>query len=134
SGFWGYRHSLGFPTSLPDGMDVPTEIVIDDGLQLVVGVARNLDRLDVHMRTLQEIRTGIGWHYSEKRMESINNVKSPVSHLIYIYCQGGITASNVPYLQVGDGTGSDFIEGSNLLAYRILWDKPNPLVFINGCH
>jgi len=134
SGFWGYRHSLGFPISLPDGTDVPMKIAIDDGLQLVVGVAKNLDRLDAHMRTLREIRGGIGWHYSEKRIEIINNLKNPKSHLIYFYCHGGITASNVPYLQVGDGTGSDFIEGSNLLAYRIFWDDPNPLVFINGCH
>lgn len=134
SGFWGYRHSLGFPPSVPDGKDAPSEIVMDEGPQMVVGVATNLDRLDGHMRALQEIRTDIGWHYSEKRMEIINNLKSPKSHLIYFYCHGGVTANSVPYLQVGDGKGNDFIDGSNLLAFHIIWDGPQPLVFINGCH
>lgn len=134
SGFWGYRHSLGFPTSVPEGMDVPIEIPVDGGPRLVVGVATNLDRLDDHMMALKNIRTDIVWSYSEKRLEILNNLKSPQSHLIYFYCHGGVTANNVPYLQVGDGKGSDFIDGSNLLAYRILWDGPNPLIFINGCH
>lgn len=134
SGFWGYRHSLGFPTSVPDGMDVPSEIVVDEGPQMVVGVATNLDRLEGHMKALQGIRSDIGWHYSEKRMEIINNLKSPKSHLIYFYCHGGVTANSVPYLQVGDGKGTDYIDGSNLLAYHIIWDGPQPLVFINGCH
>ncbi len=134
SGFWGFRHSLGFPTSLPEGMDVPLEIVMDESPQIVVGAATNLDRLDEHMRTLREIRTDAGWHYSEKRQEILENLKRPKSHLVYFYCHGGVTANSVPYLQVGDGKGSDFIDGSNLRAYRVTWVGPQPLVFINGCH
>lgn len=136
SGFWGYRHSLGFPPSLADGMDVPTEIPMDEGPRMVVGAATNLDRLDDHMRALREIRRDAVWNYSEKRMEIIHNLRKEKgrTHLIYFYCHGGITANNLPYLQVGDGTGSDFIDGSNLRAYEINWDGPQPLVFINGCH
>lgn len=134
SGFWGFRHRLGFPTSLPEGRDVPSEILMDGGPQLVVGVATNLDRLDGHMRALREIRTDISWHYSEKRQDILDNLKSKKSHLVYFYCHGGVTANNVPYLQVGDGTGNDFIDGSNLRAYGVNWVGPQPLVFINGCH
>lgn len=103
---------------------------------MVVGAATNLDRLDDHMRALREIRRDAVWSYSEKRMEIIHNLRKEKgrTHLIYFYCHGGITANNLPYLQVGDGTGSDFIDGSNLRAYEINWDGPQPLVFINGCH
>lgn len=131
SGFWGFRHILGFPTSVPD--ESASEIVMDDGPHMVVCVATNLDRLDGHMRALREIRTDISWHYSDKRLEIINNLKSPKSHLIYFYCHGGISTNNIPYLQVGDGTGNDFIDGSNLNAFNIEWIEPKPLVFINGC-
>lgn len=134
SGFWGFRHSLGFPTSLPEGRDVPPEIVMDEGPQLVVGVATNLDRLEMHMKALREIRTDIGWHYSENRQEILDNLKKSKSHLVYFYCHGGVTANSVPYLQVGDGKGNDFIDGSNLRAFNVTWVGPQPLVFINGCH
>ncbi len=131
SGFWGYRHSLGLPVSVANGVDVPPEIILNGDLQMVVGVATNLDRLNEHMKKLQKIRPDISWHCSANRKEIINQLKDLKSHLVYFYCHGGLTTTNVPYLQVGKG--NDYIDGSNLRAYHIIWDNPQPLVFINGC-
>ena len=130
SGFWGYRHCLGIPVSVAPGTDVPPEIVVQGELQMVVGVATNLNQLEDHLPKLQKLISPRGWHYSENRDTILQQLKSTKSHLVYFYCHGGL-ASHVPYLQVGSNA---YIEGSNLRAYRIYWDSPRPLVFTSGCH
>ncbi len=130
SGFWGFRHNLGMPVSVPRGRDQPAEIVLDGQPQVVIGVATNLDQVEDHMKCLKQIRADLGWHYSTDRNDILSQLKSK-THLVYFYCHGGVK-NNTPYIQLG--SGNDYIEGSNLRAYSIEWDNPQPLVFINGCH
>lgn len=130
SGFWGFRHNLGLPVSVPYGRDQPAEIMLDGPPQIVVGVATNLDQVEDHVKSIKQIRADLGWHYSADRTEVLSQLSSKI-HLAYFYCHGGVKNS-IPYLQLG--SGDDFIEGSNLRAYSVEWDEPQPLVFINGCH
>jgi len=131
SGFWGFRHWLGLPFSAAPGKDLPPDIVVHGPLQMLVGVATNLDRVDEHLKALKDIRPGLGWHESEHRDEILDMMKAVRAHVIYFYCHGGV-ARNVPFLQVGGG--NEYFEGSNLRAKQIFWDSPQPLVFVNGCH
>jgi len=134
SGFWGYRHALGFPISVE--ADVPLEIILKGDPQIVVGVATNLNNLKEHMEKLKSMlfktQSDAGWYYSSNRDTILKNLlKTKKPHLIYFYCHGGLD-HNMPYLQVG--SGEEYIDKSNLRAHGIYWDSPQPLVFINGCH
>jgi hypothetical protein len=129
SGFWGYRHRLGLPASVAPGTDVPSRIVVQGDLQMVVGVSSSMALLCDHLPELQRMIPPRGWHYSDQRERILEELGETKSHLIYFYCHGGIK-KNIPYLEVGDET---YIDGSNLRAYRVYWDSPRPLVFINGC-
>jgi hypothetical protein len=131
SGFWGFRHQLGFPFSAVQGTDLPPEIIVHGNPQIVVGVAKNLDRVDEHMRDVQNIRADLGWHESEHTDKVLDMMKAARPHLIYFYCHGGV-AKDVPFLQMG--SGNEYFEGSNLRSEHIYWSDPQPLVFVNGCH
>ena len=137
SGFWGYRHFLGIPVSKGDteestqGKDVAPEIVLKGQINVVAGLASNLDLVDEHSLKLESLCGKPGWHPSYHRSEILDRLKMGKPHVIYFYCHG-VSVGNTPFLQVGNG--DEFIEGSNLRAFRIRWDDPRPLVFINGCH
>ncbi len=128
SGFWGYRHSVGMPISMPE--DAPPAIPVQGALKMVVGAATNLELLTEHMRDLQAL--GPEWHYATRANDVVQAMKQVKSELIYFYCHGGLTADSIPYLQLG--SGDDYLLGYELRARQILWEDPKPLVFINGCH
>jgi hypothetical protein len=131
SGFWGFRHGIGLPVSVKKG-DAPPDIALDGPPKMLVGVATNLDQLSEHMQRLQEILPDLGWHYSENSDGILQQLKAGESHIVYFYCHGGLDDNTkIPYLQVG--SGSDYIEGSILRDEFIYWDKPRPLIFLNGC-
>ena len=137
SGFWGYRHFLGMPLSLGEGLegngtgDVESIIHVRGNAEVVAGVATNLDRVNEHMQEIRTLRANLGWNYSENRDDILDMLKQKKAHVIYFYCHGVKGANKALYLQVGGG--DEYIEGSNLRSRRIYWDDPKPLVFINGC-
>jgi hypothetical protein len=143
SGFWGYRHGLGFPISLKVGMDVPPRIFLTGEPQIMVGAASNLKLLNGHMKNLKdklkEIRKDLDWHYSEDRDTILELLKNEKSHLIYFYCHGGAYEnSEAAFIQVGTGldktSNKDDIVKSTLRGWGVHWDcDPHPLIFINGC-
>lgn len=132
SGFWGYRHILGFPPSLNEG-EVPTEISFNGGLEIVVGGEyKSLQKTKQHVANLNAIRKDIDLHAPPTRNDILEELKKTKAQLIYFYCHGGYREDiRLPFLQVDDGN----ILGSDLRAHKISWiDPPHPLVFINGCH
>ena len=129
SGFWGFRHYLGMPLSVAKGPDAPPLIPFEGELKTALIVATNLELMTAHVKVLRGLQSKISWEYADQRLQAFEVLKkSP--HLVYFYCHGG-ELRGMPYLQVGT---SDLIEGSNLFAYKIRWQTPRPLVFINGCH
>ena len=135
SGFWGYRHALGTPLSAGDAPDAPAEVVIQGMLDVTVGVSTDSDlpRRKDHERKLQALRTDSRWQLGETRTEVLRLLKRAHSHLIYLYCHGGVSPDGIPYLQVGSDSDAA-ITPDNLPANGICWTEPRPLVFINGCH
>lgn len=129
SGFWGFRHYLGMPLSVGEGPDAPPCILVQQDLRLSMIVATNLQLLTEHSKALKELQPHMVWNYADSRDQAFRVLKeSP--HLVYFYCHGGLLRG-MPYLQVGT---DDRIDPSNLEAYKIQWEAPRPLIFINGCH
>jgi hypothetical protein len=120
------------PLSVKNGPDVPPQITFQQDLRIAVGVATDLQFLHAHKQALQRLWPRPRWDYADTRDEVFRVLKeSP--HLVYFYCHGGLVR-NLPYLQVGPKNDPGLIYQSNLHAYKIIWDMPQPLVFINGCH
>lgn len=138
SGFWGFRHVIGVPQSIGDdegATEAPLEV---RGGELVVDVAVSTDPAFVcrlgHEEVVRSLHPRIDWRYGDTRAEVLQVLRSTQPHLVYFYCHGGMDeGANVPFLEVG-APGETPITGSNLLAYKVVWDRSRPLVVINGCH
>ena len=134
SGFWGFRHYLGFPHSISHTPFAPAEIFYRDKLEVAMAAWAGDDfkMREEHKKHLQSTLKKAGWYYAEDRDQAIQELKEHQPHLVYLYCHGGVS-DTVPYLLVGDNESrvltSDFIGMED-----ILWDESTPLVFINGCH
>jgi len=129
SGFWGFRHCLGMPLSVAEGPDAPSSIPVQQELHMCMIVATDMKLLSGHSKKLQGLRPRMVWNYADQRDEAFKVMKE-FPHLVYFYCHGGLL-SGMPYLLVGNkGT----IDPSNLYDYKIEWEAPRPLVFINGCN
>lgn len=74
----------------------------------------------------------MGFDREESYDEVVVRLKSSAPHLLYFYCHGGVRADGkLPYLAIGE---DDSFAPEDIGGERFSWDKPNPLVFINGCH
>ncbi len=145
SGFWGFRHYLGTPLTVVNTQDkeeigeknntapdIPPVIEIQGELRLAAGVATNLDFTESHIKKISNLRTGTHLDYADNRDRVIEVLKGN-PHVVYFYCHGGYAGTG-PYLQVGSEDDPQIIDPTNIKAYKIRWDSPRPLVFINGCH
>jgi hypothetical protein len=134
SGFWGYRHNLGLPVSIAGAPDVPTTLSYEEAPQFTVNVSTDPDFTlrEAHEQALQALTPKPGWHYADTREEVRQLLTGTQPHIVYFYCHGGVSGS-MPYLLCGppDARG---ITPDNLFAWKVQWDAPRPLVFINGCH
>lgn len=134
SGFWGFRHSLGMPLSEENKSDVCPQILVEDKLNMAVGVATNLKFLKTHVTEVEadarKLKSGLIWKYADTR-DKVFDILKESPHLVYFYCHGGLSRDSLPFLQVG---ASDLIFPSTLSTKDVFWNQPRPLVFINGCH
>jgi len=140
SGFWGYRHNLGMPPSLTGApVEGATEIRYQNAPALVVAVSTdvNFKLRPQHEARLQALRPGVGWHHALTRDDTMTQIKEVDSQVVYFYCHGGFdTGEDVPYLQVGDPAARQYITRDYLRSQLrdLPAAKPQPLVFLNGCH
>ena len=138
SGFWGYRHVLGFPVSIgPEAPDLELKISFTDAPQVstLVSLDDDFKLRDGHIDRVRGLRPGLGWKYGDQGQEILDLLRQGRSHLVYFYCHGGLFDDGVPYLQVGpDGDWHGIITPTVLPNTQIKWAAPKPLVFINGCH
>jgi hypothetical protein len=132
SGFWGYRHALGIPFTLKGAPDVPLSIEYSGQPSMAVAVSTDpeFELRVAHEGVLREIRPDL--LYAATRADALAELKRGRAHVVYFYCHGG-RAKDVPYISVGPLT-EEFITAVTLHNEDILWEKPRPLVFLNGCH
>ena len=54
-----------------------------------------------HEARLRALGTDLTWRYADSREETLRLLRESRAHVVYFYCHGGLTATNVPYLTVG---------------------------------
>jgi hypothetical protein len=141
SGFWGFRHFIGMPLSVEkksdeedmkntDKSDVSAQILFTHDLNMVAGIATNLNLLNLHeteLGKLKKLEPNLVCQYAVTRDKVFSLLQSS-PHLVYFYCHGALLRGALPYLQVGV---QDMIFPANFS--NIKWAEPRPLVFMNGC-
>lgn len=130
SGFWGFRHFLGMPLTGPNCVEPQPQITYQDGPHLSVGVSLELREFAAHEKVLRGLRKDLVWQYGDSAAAIFQMMREGQSHIVYFYCHGGVVR-DMPYLEVGH---TDVITPSSLFRKHICWEKPRPLVFLNGCH
>ena len=132
SGFWGYRHYIGLPVSISTSLEAPSIITYSTLPQLIVNVStdKNFVKRRAHEITLQTM--GTGWVYADTLEKAVDALKIAKPHVVYFYCHGGLD-DRLPYLVLGSND-SDRFTRALLRTKGIRWQRPRPLVFINGCH
>lgn len=135
SGFWGYRHEIGFPTT--EQLDVAPSIRYDGQPHLLMAVSTDsaFTRREAHEKELQKLFGPSAWHYADDVDLAYEQMRQDRAQVVYFYCHGGRhTSDSSPYLEVGHKNNSKVITRGGLSNKRILWQDHPPLVFINGCH
>lgn len=139
-GFWGYKHFIEVPPSVPKGGSLKTMIIRGNSPPQIV-VARST-RLDAdltkkHLQTMQDMKLTV------KDCTGIDAVRDALKgqmELVYFYCHGKWDTKSPrrkPYLEVGQ---DDAILPDHILFWRREdwdmnhWSSTAPLVIINGCH
>lgn len=135
SGFWGFRQDLGMPLSLADAPDAPNEIAVQGNPNFIMSVCLDPEfkMRAGHETRLRNLLTKVQWTRADSRDSTFDAMMVAKPSLVYFYCHGGLTSSNVPFIQIGQLTERG-ITRDNLRAKGVSWESPRPLVFINGCH
>lgn len=147
SGFWGFRHALGFPVCIRPALDesnasgdarphtvIGSEIFYDKKPELALGISTDpqLEAYREHAIQLQALGWGNDWNPADTRSAVLLMLKSTKAQIIYFFCHGGRTASRNPFLDVG--YNEKWLTPRTLANNKISFAEPHPLVFINGCH
>jgi len=128
-GFWGFRHFVGMPLSLPKD-DIPPDLCFVRRPTITAGVCTDLKMLKPHEDNIRTLLAGNKWMPARTRDELLNNLRRGQPQVVYFYCHGG-SAVGTPYLIVGPDNAPG-ITPSDLVEERLQWPS-RPLVFINGC-
>ena len=154
SGFWGFRHALGLPVSCV-GDDDEHDVERDSGIAarieyrdaplLIVGVSKSADlpQTRPHTEKLLALRPdwpASAWKVTDDLPSLMEAMKGQQPHLVYMYCHGAMRQVNnvgIPMLFFGADANkpraSDWFEKA-MLRPDVNWSRPQPLVFLNGCH
>lgn len=150
-GFWGFKHIVEQPPSLPKDRNLATAVQISSQpAELVAGLSLRLDAGETKQH-LQNIRTALALpEFRLSDTDSVEGVRTALASplaVAYFYCHGGHelqagATEPSPYLQIGslDEPPYRFFP-TDIAAWRASGDWPpkhwhdaSPLVFINGCH
>lgn len=134
SGFWGYRHAIGMPVTIPNAPDAPITLASNGAVELTMAVSTDpaFEGRAAHEQTIQKLLPNLKFNYAAERPETIRLMQETSPHVLYFFCHGRL-ANGVPSLEVGPPKTRG-ISRDNLRNDDIFWEQTRPLVFINGCH
>jgi hypothetical protein len=143
-GFWGIKHVIEQPPSMPEGRALPLQIqAAHNPAELVVGFSLQLNEKQTmdHLDELKAHFKVLPYH----SLKQIPDALKPSVEIVYFYCHGGRamvpgTGQATPYLEVGVGGENEQFQPGDVTAWRMTvwppdhWRETSPLVFLNGCH
>lgn len=134
-GFWGFRHIIETPPSMPPGRSLPTRIRTPPAPKMVVGYGK-LRQAQAHVGVLRTELAGIELHVHDQREELITTLRSLDLSLVYFFCHCHPGDDHVvpgPYLEIGKERITPNDLATDDLEPLEYWRRNSPLVFVNGC-
>ncbi|MCB0037711.1 MAG: hypothetical protein KDE51_26950, partial [Anaerolineales bacterium] len=121
SGFWGYRHAIGMPVTIPNAPDAPVELKIGAAPEISMAVSTDpafVGRQE-HEQRVKGLAPNLKFNYADERPEAMDLMKKTSPHVLYFFCHGRV-AADTPSIIVGppDTRG---IARDNLRNSRIRW-------------
>lgn len=126
-GFWGYRHSIGWPVSRQDG-DAIGVIPYEAAVRTAVACAGRLSEATGHKADLETLLGSLEDIVDVEAL--LRKLEEGREQVVYLFCHGGRSTGGAPYVEVDNGQG-------RVLTRSDLFDldlEPGlSLVFLNGC-
>lgn len=137
SGFWGFRHQIGYSASLTggEGDDARDQVLaIPAGPAPVFTAGASTDPgLALRPAHLERVKALAGdqWHFASSRTQLFELFRTVAPSVVYLYGHGG-RQGRAAFFEVGSGQDGPIIRAS--LRGKADWRATRPLVFLNGCH
>ncbi|WP_072314923.1 hypothetical protein [Agrococcus sp. Marseille-P2731] len=135
SGFWGFRHEIGYSADLPfaatEGADTLSLTAGPGGpAAFVVGASTDPDltRRDAHLTQVRQLAGG--WQRADSASGLLDLFGSSRPSVVYLYGHGGGEDAS-PFFVVGDDADGPIRRAD--LRGAVDWRDAHPLVFLNGC-
>ncbi len=143
-GFWGFKHTLELPPSMPKGRNLPLKISRSDAKpQIAMGLSLKLERPQDHVAELRnQLKNKVRVIAKDSKEDIQEMLGESYFEFVYFFCHGRRrrlpgSVQRITYLEVGRGesitTGDIQMWQDNLWPVDH-WTMTEPLVFINGCH
>ncbi len=144
-GFWGIRHVIEQPPSMPKGRNLPLSISCRKNPAMVVGVSLELEKgmTEAHMAQLARLGARLTLQRCDTRNSIRDALSAPALETVYFYCHGlreALASGGTPLPKIGIGSAEGIAPG-DIIAWDLGWSgktahwrDTSPLVFINGCH
>lgn len=129
SGFWGYRHEMGWPTGI--GGQPVSAITCGQTPELAIGVSTD-PALTLRAAHAQRI-SALGEARIAEHRSDLTRLLARAPHVVYLFCHGGVNEAGSPFLEIGP-EGEQGVSAVYLVNEGIRWADHRPLVFINGCN
>lgn len=130
SGFWGFRNIVGLPIRRTSEIDFLQ--TYDETPKFGICAAQSFKEWPKHKKTLEKMVPSESLRIETERNDALDLLQE-ARHLFYFYCHGDLV-DGIPYLRLGDATNTRISPSNFTDAYDIEWEKPKPLIIINGCH
>ena len=144
-GFWGYRHHIEQPPSMPPDRGLPVAIRLSGPApRVAVGLSRELDEkvTATHLGALRAALGGATVHVADTRQGVVQALGADELEVAYFYCHGRRkpvpgASQTIPILAIGKGESFAPTDVQAWCDYDWAphhWRATSPLVVINGCH
>jgi hypothetical protein len=136
-GFWGYRHLIEQPPSMPSARTLPMVIAAGaDGPRMVMGYSLDLDGT-LTARHVEALKAVFPVDACDSRERMVAELARPDVQFVYFYCHGRRRPPHTDlHLELGRGERLTPVD-VQALAEGVWpvghWTHTSPLVFINGC-
>ncbi len=128
-GFWGFRHSIGWPISMADG-DALGVLAYENSVRTAIACSDELDFATEHRERVEGVLGKLD--SAADGNELLKLLGSRSDQVVYLYCHGGETPGGAAYVSVGAPTPPN-INISIIELDGLRLEGGSSLVFLNGC-